>query len=93
MRHLLAVLEVIFDTILPLRGRSARTKGRTAEEIPPAKPISAIMTTSQTIAALPGVMCLGGWVTITPRDLGPSLALIFVLWCVYLFRIGYRLRS
>ena len=34
MRHLLAVLEVIFDTILPLRGRSARTKGRTAEEIP-----------------------------------------------------------
>src|SRR3972149_11612167 len=34
MRQLLAVLEVIFDTILPLRGRSARTKGRTAEEIP-----------------------------------------------------------
>lgn len=34
MRHLLAVLEVMFDTILPLRGRSARTKARTAEEIP-----------------------------------------------------------
>ncbi len=34
MRHLLAVLEVIFDTILPLRARSARTKARSAEEIP-----------------------------------------------------------
>jgi len=34
MRHLLAVLEVIFDTVLPLRGRSARTKARTADEIP-----------------------------------------------------------
>ena len=34
MRRLLAVLEVIFDTILPLRGRAARTKARTAEEIP-----------------------------------------------------------
>ncbi|MEK7156409.1 MAG: hypothetical protein AAB790_01220 [Patescibacteria group bacterium] len=34
MRHLLAVLEVIFDTILPLRARSARTKARTADEIP-----------------------------------------------------------
>ena len=34
MRRLLAVLEVIFDTILPLRGRSARTKARTADEIP-----------------------------------------------------------
>ncbi len=34
MRHFLAVLEVIFDTILPLRERSARTKARTAEEIP-----------------------------------------------------------
>ena len=29
-----AVCEVIVDTILPLRGRSARTKGRTAEDIP-----------------------------------------------------------
>ena len=28
------VLEVIFDTILPLRARSARTKERTAEDIP-----------------------------------------------------------
>lgn len=34
MRRLLAVFEVIFDTILPLRERSARTKARTAEEIP-----------------------------------------------------------
>ncbi|OGG50420.1 hypothetical protein A2704_05790 [Candidatus Kaiserbacteria bacterium RIFCSPHIGHO2_01_FULL_54_36b] len=29
-----AVLEVIFDTILPLRERHARTKARTAEDIP-----------------------------------------------------------
>ncbi len=29
-----AILEVIFDTILPLRERSARTKARTAEDIP-----------------------------------------------------------
>lgn len=28
------VLEVIFDTILPLRARSARTKERTAEDVP-----------------------------------------------------------
>lgn len=34
MRRLLAVLEVLFDTILPLRERSARTKARTAEDIP-----------------------------------------------------------
>src|SRR3989344_4347013 len=34
MRRLLAVLEVIFDTVLPLRDRSARTKARTADEIP-----------------------------------------------------------
>lgn len=34
MRHLLAVLEVMFDTILPLRERSARTKARGAEDIP-----------------------------------------------------------
>ena len=34
LRKFFAVCEVIFDTILPLRGRSARTKGRTAEEIP-----------------------------------------------------------
>ncbi|MDO8576394.1 MAG: hypothetical protein Q7R90_03700 [bacterium] len=34
MRHLLAVLEVIFDTVLPLRERSARTKARAAEDIP-----------------------------------------------------------
>lgn len=34
MRRLLAVLEVIFDTILPLRGRSARTKERSADDIP-----------------------------------------------------------
>ncbi len=34
MRRLLAVLEVLFDTILPLRERAARTKARTAEDIP-----------------------------------------------------------
>src|SRR3989344_3432197 len=34
LRKFFAVCEVIFDTVLPLRGRSARTKGRTAEEIP-----------------------------------------------------------
>lgn len=34
MRHLLAVLQVMFDTILPLRARSARTNTRTAEDIP-----------------------------------------------------------
>ena len=34
MRHLLAVLQVMFDTILPLRGQSARTKTRTVEDIP-----------------------------------------------------------
>ncbi|OGG50022.1 hypothetical protein A2763_03705 [Candidatus Kaiserbacteria bacterium RIFCSPHIGHO2_01_FULL_54_36] len=34
MRRLLAVLEVILDTILPLRERSARTKGRSPEDIP-----------------------------------------------------------
>ncbi len=34
MRHLLAVLEVIFDTLLPLPGRATRTKSRTAEDIP-----------------------------------------------------------
>lgn len=32
--RVLAVCEVIVDTILPLRGRSARTKARTAEDIP-----------------------------------------------------------
>lgn len=34
LRKFFAVCEVIFDTILPLRGRSARTKARTAEDIP-----------------------------------------------------------
>ncbi len=34
MRRLLVVLEVLFDTILPLRSRAARTKARSAEEIP-----------------------------------------------------------
>lgn len=34
MRRILAVLEVILDTILPLRVRSARTKEREAEDIP-----------------------------------------------------------
>lgn len=34
MRHLWAVLQVMFDTILPLRERAARTKARTVEDIP-----------------------------------------------------------
>lgn len=34
MRRILAVLEVILDTILPLRERAARTKVRKAEDIP-----------------------------------------------------------
>ncbi len=34
MRRIFAVLEVIFDTILPLRARSARTKERGPEDIP-----------------------------------------------------------
>lgn len=34
LSRLLAVCEVLFDTVLPLRGRSARTKARTVEEIP-----------------------------------------------------------
>lgn len=34
MRRLLAIFEVIFDTILPLRARSARTKERLPEDIP-----------------------------------------------------------
>ncbi len=45
MRHLLAVLEVIFDTILPLRGRAARTKARTAEEIPLAPTVHELLQT------------------------------------------------
>ncbi len=34
LRRILAVCEVIFDTVLPLRERAARTKARTAEDIP-----------------------------------------------------------
>lgn len=34
LRKILIVCEVIFDTILPLRGRSARTKARSADDIP-----------------------------------------------------------
>ena len=48
MRHLLAVLEVMFDTILPLRGRSARTKARTVEDIPLTPTIHELLKTQIT---------------------------------------------
>lgn len=42
------VIEVIFDTVLPLRERSARTKSRTAEEIPLAPTIHELLKTQIT---------------------------------------------